>query len=119
MNALETLPVYLTPCPDEKGPGLGIDFESYKRLAKTSLAIIRDDRLTMGLYRLQGGCALDIFGETNCLSILIDVSENEVSLFVCPMDAPFGSAVCLLSADNSDDKSWRKLLRLAKSKSKA
>ena len=110
----ETLPEYLSISQQERGDSLGIDWESYKRLARTSLAISKEDRLTMGLYRVDGGAALDIFGKTNCLTILIDSSANELSLFVCPMDSPFGSAVCLLTADNSEEKSWRKLLRLAR-----
>jgi hypothetical protein len=89
MNAFEALPLYVSPRADERGGTLGIDLESYKRLARTALAIIREDRLEMGLYRLEGGCALDIFGQTRCLTILIDTSAQELSLFICGMDDPF------------------------------
>ena len=112
MKALETLPEYFTPPPQERGDSLGLDFETYRRLARTSLAIIKDRPLMMGLYRLEDGCGLDIFGKINCLTIVIDSAQDQLALFTCGMDAPFGSAVCLLSADTSE-KSWRKLLRIA------
>lgn len=121
MSALETLPVYFTPAPNETGGSLGIDFASYRRLAKTALALIRHRPLTLGLYRLANGegCGLDVFGPKKCVSILVNSTENELALFVCGMDAPFSSATCVLSAENSDERSWRRLLRLAKQEIKA
>jgi hypothetical protein len=111
--SVETFPEYLSIGEQERGDSLGLDFDSYRRLARTALAIIQEERLTMGLYRVDGCAALDIFGQTNCLTILIDSAANELSLVGCLMDVPFGNAVCLLTVENSE-KGWRKLLRLAR-----
>jgi hypothetical protein len=105
--SVETLPEYLNVSQNERGGSLPIDFETYHHLARTALAIIENERLTIGLYRLADGqgCALDVFGKSNCLTIVIQSSENRLFLYTCPMDSPFGGAVCLLKADNSDDQS--------------
>ena len=94
--SVETLPEYLNVSEGEQGDSLGIDFETYRHLARTALAIIREEFWTMGIYRHSEGCGLDIFAERICLTILVDVSENRLSLFVCPLDTPFAEALCLL-----------------------
>lgn len=112
MSSQPTLPEYINVAENERGTSLGIDFDSYRHLARVALAIIRQEDWTMGIYRRpEEGCGLDIFTEMICLSIL--VTAKEVSLFTCPMDSAFGSAVCLLQAENSE-KTWRRLLKLAK-----
>ena len=111
--SLQTLPEYINVAENERGDSLGLDFESYRHLARVALAIIREEFWTMGIYRLPEGCGLDIFAERNCLSILIERSENQLSLFVCPLDTPFAEAVCLLQTENCEE-SWRELLWIAK-----
>jgi hypothetical protein len=43
------LPEYLSVGDDERGQSLGIDWDSYRCLASTALAIIGQNRPTMGL----------------------------------------------------------------------
>jgi hypothetical protein len=59
------LPEYLSVGDDERGQPLGIDWDSYRRLASTALAIIGQNRPTMGLYKKNGLAALDIFNRRN------------------------------------------------------
>ena len=112
MKALETLPEYLSVAEHERGDSLGIDFENYRQLARTSLAIIEDRALTMGLYRLEDGCALDVFGRSNCLTIIIQSAQNRLLLYTCPMDSPFGGAVCVF-AGGTCPQDWSKLKETA------
>jgi hypothetical protein len=111
--SVETLPEYLSIGEQERGDSLGLDFDSYRHLACTALAIIKEERLTMGIYKVEAGCALDIFGNRQCLTIEIDSAANEMSLFACPMNVPFGNAVCLLTVETSE-KGWRRLLQMAR-----
>ena len=63
MSSLPTLPEYLNVAEGERGSSLGIDFESYRHLARVALAIIRQEPWTMGVYRHSEGCGLDICRE--------------------------------------------------------
>jgi hypothetical protein len=109
---VDTLPEYLHVSQSERGESFGIDFESYRRLATTALAIIQEESLTMGLYRVDGGAALDIFGRVNCLTILVDCAQKQLHLLRSPMDDG-AELVCLLTADSSAP-GWRKLLQIAR-----
>ena len=118
---IETLPEYLSLEEDERGDSLGLDWESYRYLARTALRITAGHEAMMGIYRLANGqgCALDLWfaGATDCLTIVVNFAENQLCLLSSPMDSAAGVS-CLLNADNSD-KSWRKLLRLARQEIKA
>jgi hypothetical protein len=96
----ESLPDYFRPDEQECGESLGISVDNYRGLAKAVLAIIKGLRLTIGLYRLKDGCAVDIFGESQCLTIAINSAENQVSLFSCHMDGT--KVFCLLRVANSE-----------------
>ena len=62
---------------DERGQSLGIDWDSYRRLASTALAIIGQNRPPDdGLYKKNGLAALDIFNRRNCLTIIINSTEK-------------------------------------------
>jgi hypothetical protein len=99
---VQTLPQYLSVSQDERGDSFGLSWDDYRHLARSALAIIQEERLTMGLYRFDQGAALDIFGESNCLTLV--VSENQ--------DSGAG-AICLLTVDNCEE-GWRKLVKLAR-----
>jgi hypothetical protein len=64
------------PIDKPRGESLGIGLENYRHLAGTALAIVKDLDLIIGLYRLQTGCGLDIFGENNCLSRLFLIGHR-------------------------------------------
>jgi hypothetical protein len=104
--------LYLSVSEEERGTSLGIDGETYRELARTALAIIKDLRLTMGLYRMENGCGLDIFGKSDCLTIVVDSAENQLSLLSSPMDSG-GGVFCLMTVDNSEN-GWRRLLKIAR-----
>ena len=103
-------PEYLQLTTAKRGHHLlGIDFETYRHLARTALAITTDlDDLFMGVYRLEQGCALDLFASKDCLTIVIDAAQEQLALWLCPMDAPSAQAVCLLQVESSPE-GWRQL----------
>jgi hypothetical protein len=107
----ERLPEYFRPDEQERGQSLGLDDQTYRQLAKTGLAIIKGLGLTIGLYRLEEGCGLDIFGQTNCLTIVVDCVENQVFLAACPMD---GTEVFFLLRVENCESGWRKIRQLVR-----
>ena len=110
MTTLNQPPQYLALTASERGHSLGLDFETYRHLAHTALAITQDRGFIMGIYRIEQGCALDIFALLHCLTIAI---EEQLSLWICPLDAPLGSTVCRLQLPNTP-QGWRKLLHSAR-----
>ena len=81
MSSQPTLPEYINVAENERGTSLGMDFDSYRHLARVALAIIRQEDWTMGIYRRpEEGCGLDIFTEMICLSILVTVSKEVISI---------------------------------------
>jgi hypothetical protein len=117
--SVETLPDYLAISEAERGESLGIDFATYRVLARTALKTIADREAMMGIYRLaeSKGCALDFWfvGAENCLTIVVNAAENQLCLLSSPMDG--GQVVGLLTVDNSE-KGWRMLSRIAKNEIK-
>jgi hypothetical protein len=114
MSAAETVPQYLSLEPTEGGSSLGIDFETYRRLAGAALSITRNIPWFMGIYRLPDGrgCALDIFTADRCATIVIDSDAEQLGLWLCAdLDSP-SAPECILSVSNSKSD-WKRLQQAA------
>ena len=112
----ECLPEYLSLSPHERGGSVNRDRETYSYLARSALAIAGHSQAPafMGIYRLPEikGCALDIFIEEKCLTIVINCEAQTIALYLSPdLDSP--APCCLLSASNSRED-WHRLKEMAK-----
>jgi hypothetical protein len=115
MSAADMLPpVYLDVSEGETGRSFGLDFQTYRLLARTSLSVIQNvPNHFMGIYRAGECVSLDIWGTAALLTICIDSGANRLELFLCDdLDSP-QEPVCILSTDNSLS-GWRTLGQLAR-----
>ena len=94
---------------------MNVDGESYGHLARTALAITRDVPSFMGIYCLPEikGCALDIFIEEKCLTIVINCEAQAIALYLSPDLDSSAPPCCLLSVGNSRED-WHMLKEMAK-----
>jgi hypothetical protein len=108
MSAADLLPGYLDVSRTERGSSLGIDSETYRLLAATSLGVIEGTGSFMAVFALRdgSGCGLDIFGADRFLAIEIDHLGVKLHLFASDLDA--AETPCILSIANSPD-GWREL----------
>ena len=106
-------PSYLTVQPWERGRSLGIDSETFRCLARTSLAIIEGiSGHFMGIYRAECGCCLDIFSAHQLFTIRIDSEAKQLALFLSDLDSTT-PPLCIFSGSNAPD-GWRELGRTAR-----
>ena len=93
---------------------MNLDRETYAHLASSALSIIRQTPAFMGIYCLPDikGCALDIFIEEKCLTIVINCEAQTIALYLSPdLDSP--APCCLISVGNSRED-WHRLKEMAK-----
>jgi hypothetical protein len=107
------LPDYLEVAPDECGVNLGLSFADYRMLAKTALAVTQARETVMGIYPLEGGCALDIWSRNRCLTIVVNSQASQLALWLAANIDCGDDPLCILNVGNSVDD-WRQLGRLAR-----
>lgn len=108
-----TLPNYVAVSREETGENFNLSWDDYRRLAKTALVVTENLETVMGVYRCDGGCALDIWCGQRCLTIQVDSELGSVSLWLaadidCGLDP-----LCLFRSGNSA-KEWNQLTRFAR-----
>ena len=108
-----TLPDYVAVSPDESGVNFGVSFEDYRMLARTALSVTQRREATMGIYPLDGGCALDIWSRNRCLTIEVNSEAGQLVLRLAADIDCGDEPLCILSVGNSDDD-WRRLGQMAR-----
>ena len=106
-----TIPSYISVAPYERGASFSVSFDDYRWLARTALSITSNLDATMGIYAIEGGCSLDIFTEESQLTIQVNSTRGQISLYCADLDST--EPICLCAASNSDED-WKLLCSLAR-----